>query len=130
MIFVAWFVSRWWWVTFPLNDSWTFGTVGLGAGAIFYDYVEINGYPMGWPFSRDTADQSFWVWKPRLQGRLLHPTNLVLPLWIPFVVLALPTSFLFAFGRTTHRREGVCSTCSYDVTGISPGKCPECGDPV
>jgi len=49
------------------------------------------------------------------------------PLWIPLVVIAIPTAFLFWLDR---RRipSGYCKKCGYDLTGNVSGICPECGE--
>jgi hypothetical protein len=49
-----------------------------------------------------------------------------LPLWIPFVLIGLPTGWLWWRDR---RRvaAGCCAACGYDLTGNVSGRCPECG---
>ena len=51
-----------------------------------------------------------------------------LPLWIPFLIIAIPTTVLF---NQDHRRLllGHCK-CGYDLTGNLSGRCPECGKGV
>ena len=53
---------------------------------------------------------------------------LIIPLWMPFAVIALPTGFLFWRDR---RRipPGHCQRCGYNLTGNVSGKCSECGEP-
>lgn len=54
---------------------------------------------------------------------------IVLPLWIPFLLLAIPTAWLWRLDR---RRPlpGHCGSCNYDLTGNTSGVCPECGAAV
>jgi len=51
---------------------------------------------------------------------------LLIPLWVPFVLVALPTTYLFWLDR---RRipPGHCQNCGYNPTGNVSGVCPECG---
>jgi predicted RNA-binding Zn-ribbon protein involved in translation (DUF1610 family) len=44
------------------------------------------------------------------------------------VYMALCTRELVLVSR--RRRMGLCASCGYDLTGITSGRCPECGEPV
>jgi hypothetical protein len=50
----------------------------------------------------------------------------VVPLWLPFLLLLVPTVLLWQRDRRT-RRPGHCRRCDYDLTGNTTGRCPECG---
>ncbi len=50
-----------------------------------------------------------------------------LPLWLPFVVLAIPTAFLFWRDNRRRYSPGHCRSCGYNLTGNESGVCPECG---
>ena len=52
----------------------------------------------------------------------------VLPLWLPFLALLLPTLWLWRRDRRKVR-PGFCRVCDYNLTGSTTGRCPECGSP-
>ncbi len=49
-----------------------------------------------------------------------------IPLWLPFLIVALPTTFMFYRDRK-RIPPGHCSTCGYNLTGAEHERCPECG---
>ena len=53
--------------------------------------------------------------------------SLIFPLYLPFVLIALPTGFLFY--RDRKARPGLCAICRYNLRGLpeTTMKCPECG---
>ncbi len=50
--------------------------------------------------------------------------RVTLPLWLPLVLVAIPTAFLW--WRDRPPKPGRCP-CGYDLTGNVSGTCPECG---
>ena len=50
-----------------------------------------------------------------------------MPLYLPFLLIALPTGFLFY--RDRKARPGLCAICRYDLRGLpeTTMRCPECG---
>jgi len=52
-------------------------------------------------------------------------TSIRMPLWVPFVVIAVPTALLW--WRDHRPPKGHCQSCAYDLTGNVSGRCPECG---
>lgn len=69
-------------------------------------------------------------WSDNTQWGIQDKQCLVtLGLWIPMLVIALPTAFLFWRER---RRipPGHCERCRYSLTGNTSGVCPECGTAV
>jgi hypothetical protein len=60
-----------------------------------------------------------WLPGPRRAG------NWVIPLWILFLIAALPPSLLWLLDRRIPPH--CCQHCGYDLTGNTSGVCPECG---
>lgn len=56
-------------------------------------------------------------------------TSCIIPLWIPFLIAAIPTALLF-YGYRRRPGPGCCQACAYDLTGNVSGVCPECGSLV
>ncbi|MBU0616661.1 MAG: hypothetical protein KKI02_02990 [Planctomycetes bacterium] len=52
-----------------------------------------------------------------------------IPLWLPFLIVMIPTAFLWWRDR---RRipPGRCQDCGYNLTGNVSGRCPECGQAI
>jgi hypothetical protein len=76
-----------------------------------------------------------WYW----QGMLPAPyeggfigtitTGLLIPLILPFLLVALPTAFLFWRDRRKIFH-GYCQKCGFNLTGNTSGICPECGERI
>ena len=49
-----------------------------------------------------------------------------IPMWILFVITALPTTVLWFRDRRRYT-PGYCQRCGYNLTGNVSGRCPECG---
>jgi hypothetical protein len=59
-----------------------------------------------------------------------QPDCYTFPLWLPFVLLAIPTAVLWFVDRRRRTRPGYCQRCGYDLTGNVSGRCPECGERI
>lgn len=77
------------------------------------------GDPSCWRMPRylciDLARSQHYVW------RILE-----IPLWLPFIMVALPTGVIWSRDRR-RVRPGYCRRCGYDLQGNVSGVCPECG---
>jgi len=63
------------------------------------------------------------IWDHYMLGRVWA---FILPLWIPFFILLIPTALLWRLDRRRFPA-GHCQECGYDLTGNVSGRCPECG---
>ena len=80
-------------------------------------------------FTRDPVPGFRW-WFYGLFDSLRNPTdiNVRIPLWLPLLLIAAPTAWLW---RTDRRaKPWQCAKCRYDLRGLdgrNNGVCPECG---
>jgi hypothetical protein len=88
--------------------------IDAGAWDVFLEGASASPYGFCWPF----ADI-----QPSPKGSVVH-----LPLWLPLLVLAIPTAYIWHRDRRRYP-PGHCQKCGYDLTGNESGKCPECGGP-
>lgn len=58
-----------------------------------------------------------------------HDSLVLLPLWLPFSVLAALTCLVW-LRKADDRAFLMCVDCGYNLTGNVSGICPECGSPV
>lgn len=65
-------------------------------------------------------------WRLELETGSKGYVGIGLPLWVVFVVVVIPTAFLF--WRDCRIPAGYCENCGYDLTGNTSGVCPECGE--
>ena len=83
---------------------------------------QVDAYKFG-------RDDPPYAWLPRyFHSRSGYPQGdtLTLPLWIPLLLVAVPTAYLW---RTDRRaKPWQCAKCRYDLRGIEGGVCPECGN--
>jgi hypothetical protein len=87
----------------------------------------------GWASRRPSSEvltgrpRFFW-WDDQPKERFGH-VKLIVPLWIPFLLLLIPTTYLWYRDRRTIS-PGHCRRCGYNLTGNESGRCPECGTQV
>jgi hypothetical protein len=82
-------------------------------------------WELGWQVRVPPA--SPW-WRPLYQ-RSAGGTLVLIPLWVLFLIAAIPTGLLWWCDR---RRipPGHCQNCGYNLTCNVSGVCPECGEKV
>jgi hypothetical protein len=76
-----------------------------------------------WSISRNSALPELVELVPRW-----YSGGMIFPLWIPLLIVAIPTVFLWRRGR--RRPPGHCQNCGYNLTGNVSGVCPECGEKI
>ncbi len=67
-----------------------------------------------------------WTWPRFTPDRHFQ----LVPLWAPFLLVALPTVVLFRRDRRHRIPSHCCQGCGYDLTGNVSGVCSECGGPA
>ena len=107
--------------------SWTVG-VGKGKAVIVVSNLphESTGFEFQRPGQLFLGHLSTW-WEPEPIRRTSSATWIVVLLWIPLLVVALPAAWLWWRGSSA-KRPNHCSHCGYDRAGLAAGSlCPECG---
>lgn len=100
---------------------------GVLAGGILYRsaLLPLSMSPIvpgsNWMTLSPHANLHSLIWLPTKSA-----SGFFLPFWIPIALFAFPTWRLFVTKRGGNRL-GCCAQCSYDLTGNTSGKCPECG---
>jgi hypothetical protein len=74
-------------------------------------------------FSFSAIQSGGFRWRPLMQLAFIQ-----LPLWIPFLLFAIPT--VYVWWRDRRIPPGHCRKCGYNLTGNVSGVCPECGERV
>jgi hypothetical protein len=67
------------------------------------------------------------IWSPSVYARN-NCWEFWLPLWMPFLIIAIPTAVLWR--RDRRIPPGHCQNCGYNLTGNISGVCPECGEKI
>ena len=126
--------SEWSMWTFTLGRN-VLGWVKLSRGRVrvhvlrkleraYSSYSRSDGEVCGLRFTRETLPTT---------GAWQHHYSLIVPLWIPPLVLAPYPLTVFLCGtlrRARRRRRGLCPACGYDLTGNVSGACSECGTEI
>ncbi len=133
IVFCRWcyFGCDWNWKEHGYSIAVEVGTVHLYQGP-----GGLHARP-GWRVGRAHNPPAGWGWgvfldRPELVPGILRSSPdsffVSLPLWLPFVILLIPTLLLWRRDRRKPR-PGFCPRCDYDLTGNTTGRCPECGTP-
>ncbi len=91
---------------------------------MLYVHIEDGGRSGDWAFHvLGTHSPQGLFWWPKYEQRI-HTHQLFVPLWIPTLLIAIPSFLLWR--RNRKLPEGHCN-CGYNLTGNMSGVCPECG---
>ena len=130
------------WCTWNTCLTWTslgrFHRVELYSGSIrwlhWHDHVpystvaRANSFPPG--FRTDYIHDGRWhVFVLPYRETVRTNTRTLIPLWLPLVIVAMPTASLFWLDRRRRIPPGHCQRCGYNLTGNISGICSECGEP-
>jgi len=123
-LFLAAFLISARWQVFYRTSGLPQHIVGLKLGRLYYMQVKSSRFRPAW---HTIPREGYLQWKPEWHWSG-GPGHIYIPLWIPFVLVGLPTGLLW--WRDLRVPPGHCPNCGYDLTGNVSGVCPECGMPV
>lgn len=138
---VAWVGSGWYACWWERQGQWPhfslFGHKGAISGAVGNEQFFPNLVPgsfneFRWAVADPLATDLAWAWKPRWHSEGNHRFYVVIPLWLPALVFAVPAAWMWRVDVKRRRaaRVGCCATCGYSLLGLGEGAaCPECGVP-
>ena len=93
--------------------------------------VSHAGKWVGWPVLDILFEPARPDWSPFFHykaSEVLPFYFLIVPLWMPFLLVTIPTAYLFWIDRRIPPH--CCQGCGYDLTGNVSGTCPECGERI
>ena len=130
-VLVAWAASFPVWCAYIVNTSRSSLDLTLSQGCLAsnYDRDSLVMWEGGKPWIMGLNRRP---WSPCWWARCSRPYygwHVTVPLWMPFLVFAIPTIWLWWIDR---RRipPGHCRKCGYNLTGNMSGVCPECGEQI
>ncbi len=113
-----------------LSQGGVNGTLGYDTGDVSASAGDTSVWWITRPrsFNRGIANvdwRPLFVLETWYLERPYRSVMVIIPLWIPLLALAIPTTILWY--RDRRPPKGHCQQCGYDLTGNVSGKCPECG---
>ena len=129
LIATAFVVSVFWTVDYYESFTRPPATLVLRAGMFSCVTRDLSGdpWPNGWLVTR-TKSMELVLWPEEIYTKYPDARVLRIPLWMPFSAVLLPTILLWFLDRR-RPRPGHCR-CGYNLTGLTSGRCPECGAPA
>ncbi len=123
VIAVAWMISL-----RPVGGLSGYGWPNLMVAVSNGEIRLIRGLPFRGPVHSNRFEPGV-VWLPHWRFDMNARTQFItLPLWLPFLLTAIPTVILWR--RDRRIPPGHCQRCGYDLTGNVSGRCPECGSAI
>ena len=137
LLFALWLASGWWelGIEYGVQDARTKPPsdvyfVYLSGGDVYFQ-SPIPPYCGGdWWWHCNRLEHRFWFGSGVYFVWFHSPPELIYlraPLWLPLLLISLPTGFLFWSDHRRRMRSDCCIKCGYNLTGNTSGKCPECG---
>ena len=103
------------------------GGGGILNGSAYVHSGVVTTIPMKRSFIRFHRPRTTFGWFPQ-RVWLPGATFVVVPLWMPILLLVVITCAIYLGGDARRRtRWPRCVRCGYDLTGNVSGRCPECG---
>jgi hypothetical protein len=118
------YAGHWSHPAYPLDG---YCVVATGKGLWWFGDVTNRSVGFSWCERHPGFDDSPGL--PRTEGwddRYVFP---IAPVWLLFLVVALPTGLLWWRDRRPIA-PGHCRKCGYNLTGNVGGVCPECGERI
>lgn len=125
-LLLATIASLWW--TIERKDLTGGSRIAVAAGSLHIARFRItfftsSGSPgSAWVVERTDGPPQLWFEHQSVPGPLSYTR---IPLWIPLVLLAAATTYLWFRGRGFG--PGRCAACGYDLRNNVSAICPECG---
>ena len=138
--------SAWYVIVYNYNDVRTRASFAVSYGRVYigrtrYSEDRPSDWPSGFLFVWKNEAGLFWRpdWKTRrIPADSYMRTHVYIPLWLPLLLIAAPTAWLWYTDRRA--KPWQCAKCRYDLRGIEGGGggeggkwggvCPECGTPT
>ncbi len=125
LIAAAWAANYKWNCVYVLRVGGHVPAIGISCGVVVVGLQSPTLTPVtGWFITRNAFGNLYW-WPQLVRGNFGH-TEFWIPFWMLFFVVAMPTLWLWWLDRKPSRA-GHCARCGYDLAGLAPAACPECG---
>ena len=125
-LLLAWAVSLPWQIGYDPPSGGVFGALIDGFVIVGHVTGPGTGLKPNWYVAEAKGPRHDWGFAAPERIQLRSGNGVLIPLWLPFVIIAITTTFLFWQDRKSPN-PGHCVNCGYDLTGNTSGRCPECG---